>query len=45
MKCLVTGGAGFIGSHIVERLIKDGHEVHVIDDMSTGSHYNVNPKA
>ena len=44
-KCIVTGGAGFIGSHIVDRLIKDGHEVHVIDDLSTGSQYNVNPKA
>ena len=45
MKCIVTGGAGFIGSHIVDRLIKDGHEVHIIDDLSTGSQYNINPKA
>tara|TARA_Y100001963_G_scaffold118168_1_gene164591 strand:- start:745 stop:1758 length:1014 start_codon:yes stop_codon:yes gene_type:complete len=44
-KCIVTGGAGFIGSHIVDRLIKDGHEVHIIDDLSTGSQYNINPKA
>jgi UDP-glucose 4-epimerase len=45
MKCLVTGGAGFIGSHLVDRLIADGHEVHVWDDLSTGLHKNVNDKA
>jgi len=45
MKCMVTGGAGFIGSHIVDRLIKDGHEVVMVDDLSTGSQYNINPKA
>lgn len=38
---LVTGGAGFIGSHLVDRLISDGHEVRVLDNLSTGSLKNV----
>ena len=41
MKALVTGGAGFIGSHIVDRLIRDGHEVVVLDDFSTGHRSNL----
>ena len=44
-KVLVTGGAGFIGSNLVDRLIDDGVEVHVIDNLSTGKIENVNPKA
>ena len=36
MRILVTGGAGFIGSHLTERLLSDGHELIVLDDLSTG---------
>ncbi len=45
MKILVTGGAGFIGSHIVDEYIKLGHEVGVIDNLSTGKREYVNPQA
>ena len=41
MKYLVTGGCGFIGSHLSERLIADGHSVTVLDDLSTGKMSNV----
>ncbi|MBN1393094.1 MAG: SDR family NAD(P)-dependent oxidoreductase [Sedimentisphaerales bacterium] len=41
MKALVTGGAGFIGSHLAERLLKEGHTVAVIDNLSTGSSNNI----
>jgi UDP-glucose 4-epimerase len=37
MKVIVTGGAGFIGSHLVDRLVMDGHEVMVLDDLTGGS--------
>lgn len=42
---LVTGGCGFIGSHVVDRLIEDGYSVIVIDDLSTGHMNNLNPDA
>ena len=41
MRVLITGGAGFIGSHLAERLLADGHGVHVLDDLSTGSIENI----
>ena len=42
MKCIVTGGTGFIGSHLVERQLKDNHTVIVLDNFSTGSIENLN---
>ena len=49
MRALITGGAGFIGSHLAERLLKDGYKVAVVDNLSTGSLKNIegcvkNPK-
>ena len=41
MKALVTGGAGFIGSHIASRLVEEGHEVRVLDNFSTGARANL----
>lgn len=45
MKCVVTGGCGFIGSHLVDELVEQGHEVVVVDDLSTGDRSYLNPKA
>ena len=45
MKIVVTGGAGFIASHIVDAFIERGHEVDIFDDLSTGQKANLNPKA
>ena len=41
MKILITGGAGFVGSHLADKLINQGHEITVIDDLSTGRYSNV----
>lgn len=45
MKCLVTGGAGFVGSHLADKLIIRGHKVAIIDNLSTGQEENLNSKA
>lgn len=45
MKILVTGGAGFIGSHVVDAYVAAGHEVVVVDDLSSGKRENVHPEA
>ncbi|MBL8922348.1 MAG: NAD-dependent epimerase/dehydratase family protein [Myxococcaceae bacterium] len=45
MKIIVTGGAGFIGSNVVDAFVALGHEVLVLDDLSTGQRENLNPKA
>src|SRR5688572_14621145 len=41
---LVTGGAGFIGSHLADALLADGHRVRVLDDLSTGRAANLDPR-
>lgn len=41
MKILITGGAGFIGSHLAEKLLKEGNEIFVIDNLSTGKYSNI----
>ena len=45
MRILVTGGAGFIGSHVVDAFVQAGHEVVAVDDLSSGKEANLNPKA
>ena len=44
-KYIVTGGAGFIGSNLVDKLIEEGHQVLVFDDLSLGKQSNINKKA
>lgn len=41
MRVLVTGGAGFIGSHVAECLLQHGHKVAIVDDLSSGKHANI----
>ena len=43
MRCIVTGGAGFIGSHLCERLLKEGHDVVCVDNLGSGNIENIKP--
>ena len=45
MKIIVTGGAGFIGSNLVDKLVDSNHDVTILDNLSTGTKENINPKA
>jgi UDP-glucose 4-epimerase len=45
MRILITGGAGFVGSHLVDAYLAAGHEVAVVDDLSTGFRHNLDPRA
>ena len=45
MRVLVTGGGGFIGSHLVERLLRDGHDVRVLDNFATGRRENLGARS
>ncbi len=45
MRVLVTGGAGFIGGHVVDAYVREGFDVAVVDDLSTGHRRNLNPAA
>ena len=45
MRILVTGGAGFIASHVVDGYLAAGNDVAVVDDLSTGARANLNPQA
>ena len=45
MKIIVTGEAGFIGSHLVDKLIERNHKVIILDNLSTGKRANINKKA
>jgi len=44
-KVLITGGAGFIASNVADKMIELGHSVVIVDDLSSGFEYNINPKA
>ena len=45
MKILITGGAGFIASHVADLLIDNGHAIVIVDDLSNGRRENINPRA